>query len=242
MLRLQSVEAAYGSVRALFGLSLDIREREVVCLIGANGAGKTTTLRVVTGALRPTQGDIQFLGRPIASLRMSEIVRLGISCVPEGRKVFSTMTVQENLEIGGYIRRHDKRWLADTMEQIFTYFPILQDRRAQLAGTLSGGEQQMLALGRAMMSRPKLMLLDEPSMGLAPLMVERTFEAIRNIAKAGTTILLVEQNARMALTVADRGYVVQMGRIVISDTAGGLLQNDQVRQTYLGIGARKEEP
>ena len=240
MLRLQSVEAAYGSVRALFGLSLDIREREVVCLIGANGAGKTTTLRVVTGALRPTQGDIQFLGRPIASLRMSEIVRLGISCVPEGRKVFSTMTVQENLEIGGYIRRHDKRWLADTMEQIFTYFPILQDRRAQLAGTLSGGEQQMLALGRAMMSRPKLMLLDEPSMGLAPLMVERTFEAIRNIAKAGTTILLVEQNARMALTVADRGYVVQMGRIVISDTAGGLLQNDQVRQTYLGIGARKE--
>jgi branched-chain amino acid transport system ATP-binding protein len=235
------VEAAYGSVRALFGLSLDIREREVVCLIGANGAGKTTTLRVVTGALRPTQGDIQFLGRPIASLRMSEIVRLGISCVPEGRKVFSTMTVQENLEIGGYIRRHDKRWLADTMEQIFTYFPILQDRRAQLAGTLSGGEQQMLALGRAMMSRPKLMLLDEPSMGLAPLMVERTFEAIQNIAKAGTTILLVEQNARMALTVADRGYVVQMGRIVISDTAGGLLQNDQVRQTYLGIGARKEE-
>ena len=241
MLRLQSVEAAYGSVRALFGLSLEIREREVVCMIGANGAGKTTTLRVVTGALRPTQGDIQFLGRPIASLRMSEIVRLGISCVPEGRKVFSTMTVQENLEIGGYIRRHDKRWLADTMEQIFTYFPILQDRRAQLAGTLSGGEQQMLALGRAMMSRPKLMLLDEPSMGLAPLMVERTFEAIRNIAKAGTTILLVEQNARMALTVADRGYVVQMGRIVISDTAGGLLQNDQVRQTYLGIGARKEE-
>jgi len=242
MLRLQSVEAAYGSVRALFGLSLDIREREVVCLIGANGAGKTTTLRVVTGALRPTQGDIQFLGRPIASLRMSEIVRLGISCVPEGRKVFSTMTVQENLEIGGYIRRHDKRWLADTMEQIFTYFPILQDRRAQLAGTLSGGEQQMLALGRAMMSRPKLMLLDEPSMGLAPLMVERTFEAIQNIAKAGTTILLVEQNARMALTVADRGYVVQMGRIVMSDSAGGLLRNDQVRQTYLGIGARKEDP
>ena len=240
MLRLQSVEAAYGSVRALFGLSLEIREREVVCMIGANGAGKTTTLRVVTGALRPTQGDIQFLGRPIASLRMSEIVRLGISCVPEGRKVFSTMTVQENLEIGGYIRRHDKRWLADTMEQIFTYFPILRDRRTQLAGTLSGGEQQMLALGRAMMSRPKLMLLDEPSMGLAPLMVERTFEAIQNIAKAGTTILLVEQNARMALTVADRGYVVQMGRIVMSDSAGGLLQNDQVRQTYLGIGARKD--
>jgi branched-chain amino acid transport system ATP-binding protein len=172
---------------------------------------------------------------------MSEIVRLGISCVPEGRKVFSTMTVQENLEIGGYIRRHDKRWLADTMDQLFTYFPILRDRRSQLAGTLSGGEQQMLALGRAMMSRPKLMLLDEPSMGLAPLMVERTFEAIQNIAKAGTTILLVEQNARMALTVANRGYVVQMGRIVISDTAGGLLQNDQVRQTYLGIGARKEE-
>jgi len=170
---------------------------------------------------------------------MSDIVRLGISCVPEGRKVFSRMSVQENLEVGGYIRRRDMRWLAETTEQIFTTFPILRDRRTQQAGTLSGGEQQMLALGRAMMSRPTLMLLDEPSMGLAPVMVERTFEAIQNIARAGTTILLVEQNARMALRIADRGYVVQTGKIVLSDTATGLMQNDQVRQTYLGLGTRK---
>jgi branched-chain amino acid transport system ATP-binding protein len=209
-------------------------------MIGANGAGKTTTLRVVTGALRLTQGEVQFEGQAIANCRMSDIVRLGISCVPEGRKIFSAMTVRENLEIGGFIRRRDKRWLAETMEQIFVYFPILRDRHAQLAGTLSGGEQQMLALGRAMMSRPKLMLLDEPSMGLAPVMVDRTFQAIQNIAKAGTTILLVEQNARMALTIANRGYVVQMGKIVLSDTAGGLLRNDQVRQTYLGIGPRRD--
>jgi branched-chain amino acid transport system ATP-binding protein len=181
---------------------------------------------------------VQFQGRSIASLRMADIVRLGISCVPEGRKVFSRMSVQENLEVGGYIRRRDTRWLAETTEQIFTTFPILRDRRTQQAGTLSGGEQQMLALGRAMMSRPKLMLLDEPSMGLAPGMVERTFEAIQNIARAGTTILLVEQNARMALRIADRGYVVQMGKIVLSDTATGLMANDQVRQTYLGLGTR----
>jgi branched-chain amino acid transport system ATP-binding protein len=239
MLILEKVEAAYGSIRALFGLSLEVKEREVVCLIGANGAGKTTTLRVITGALRPTQGNVRFLGQPITQVRMSDIVRLGVSCVPEGRKVFTTMTVQENLEVGGYIRRRDKAWLGDTMEQIFAYFPILRDRRNQLAGTLSGGEQQMMALGRAMMSRPKLMLLDEPSMGLAPVMVERTFEAIQNIANAGTTILLVEQNARMALSIAHRGYVLQTGRIVISDSAEKLLQNDKVRQTYLGLGTRK---
>jgi branched-chain amino acid transport system ATP-binding protein len=239
MLKLENVEAAYGSVRALFGLSLEVKEREVVCLIGANGAGKTTTLRVITGALRPNQGNVQFLGKPITQVRMSDIVRLGVSCVPEGRKVFTTMTVQENLEVGGYIRRRDKAWLGETIEQIFTYFPILRDRRTQLAGTLSGGEQQMMALGRAMMSRPKLMLLDEPSMGLAPVMVERTFEAIQNIARAGTTILLVEQNARMALSIAHRGYVLQTGRIVISDSAERLLQNDRVRQTYLGLGGRK---
>ncbi len=239
MLSLRDVEAAYGSVRALFGLSLEVREGEIVCMIGANGAGKTTTLRVVTGALPVTQGEVEFLGQAITRLRMSDIVRLGISCVPEGRKVFSAMTVHENLEIGGFIRRRDKRWLAETVDQIFGYFPILRDRRTQLAGTLSGGEQQMLALGRAMMSRPKLLLLDEPSMGLAPVMVERTFDAIKSIAKSGTTILLVEQNARMALTIADRGYVVRMGQTVLCDTASGLLRNDLVRQTYLGIGARR---
>jgi branched-chain amino acid transport system ATP-binding protein len=170
---------------------------------------------------------------------MSEIVRLGISCVPEGRRVFATMSVEENLEIGGFIRRRDKAWLAETRERIFSIFPVLSERRKQAAGTLSGGEQQMLALGRAMMSRPRLLLLDEPSMGLAPVMVERTFEAIENIRKGGTTILLVEQNARMALNIATRGYVLQTGKIVLVGTARELMNNDRVRQTYLGLGVRK---
>jgi len=239
MLKVTGVEASYESVRALFGLSLEVKMGEIVCLIGVNGAGKTTTLRVITGALRPTLGDVHFNEKSIVRRRMSEIVRLGISCVPEGRRVFGTMTVEENLEIGGYIRRRDKRWLSETMEQIYSLFPVLQDRKKQLGGTLSGGEQQMLALGRAMMSRPKLLLLDEPSMGLAPVMVERTFDAIQGIALKGTTLLLVEQNARMALTVANRGYVLQTGRIVLHGTAEALLNNDQVRQTYLGLGGRK---
>jgi branched-chain amino acid transport system ATP-binding protein len=238
MLEVRNLEAGYGGVQALFGLSLDVKAGEIVCLIGVNGAGKTTTLRVITGALPVSAGAVEFEGKPITRRRMSEIVRLGVSCVPEGRRVFATMSVEENLEIGGFIRRRDKAWLAETLERIFAYFPILRDRRAQLAGTLSGGEQQMLALGRAMMSRPKLMLLDEPSMGLAPVMVERTFEAIQEIQKAGTTILLVEQNARMALGIANRGYVLQTGRIVLQGTANELLNNDRVRQTYLGLGTR----
>ena len=239
MLKLINVEAAYESIRALFGLSLEVRSGEIVCLIGVNGAGKTTTLRVITGALRPTAGEVALDERAIGRLRMSEIVRLGISCVPEGRRVFSTMTVEENLEIGGYIRRRDKKWLSETVEQIYSFFPVLRDRKKQLAGTLSGGEQQMLALGRAMMSKPRLLLLDEPSMGLAPVMVERTFEAIQTIAATGTTLLLVEQNARMALAISNRGYVLQTGRIVLEGTAERLLNNDQVRQTYLGLGVRK---
>ena len=239
MLKLQNVEAGYDSVRALFGLSLDVQAGEIVCLIGVNGAGKTTTLRVITGALPASTGAVDFEGKPITRRRMSEIVRLGISCVPEGRRVFATMSVEENLEIGGFIRRRDKAWLAETIERIFGIFPVLSERRRQAAGTLSGGEQQMLALGRAMMSRPRLLLLDEPSMGLAPVMVERTFEAIQNIRKGGTTILLVEQNARMALGIANRGYVLQTGRIVLSGTAEELMNNDRVRQTYLGLGARK---
>jgi branched-chain amino acid transport system ATP-binding protein len=239
MLKLVGVEAAYGGVRALFGLSLDVQVGEIVCLIGVNGAGKTTTLRVITGALPPSAGGVEFDGKPITRRRMSEIVRLGISCVPEGRRVFSTMSVEENLEIGGFIRRRDKAWLAETCERIYSIFPVLAERKKQAAGTLSGGEQQMLALGRAMMSRPRLMLLDEPSMGLAPVMVERTFEAIQQIQKAGTTILLVEQNARMALGIATRGYVLQTGRIVLQGTANELLNNDRVRQTYLGLGTRK---
>jgi branched-chain amino acid transport system ATP-binding protein len=239
MLKLQNVEASYGSVQALFGLSLDVQAGEIVCLIGVNGAGKTTTLRVITGALPASAGAVEFEGKPITRRRMSEIVRLGISCVPEGRRVFATMSVEENLEIGGFIRRRDKAWLAETNERIFGIFPVLSERRKQAAGTLSGGEQQMLALGRAMMSRPRLLLLDEPSMGLAPVMVERTFEAIENIRKGGTTILLVEQNARMALNIATRGYVLQTGKIVLAGTARELMNNDRVRQTYLGIGVRK---
>jgi branched-chain amino acid transport system ATP-binding protein len=239
MLKLQNVEAAYGSVQALFGLSLEVQAGEIVCLIGVNGAGKTTTLRVITGALPASAGAVEFEGKPITRRRMSEIVRLGISCVPEGRRVFTTMSVEENLEIGGFIRRRDKAWLAETIERIFGIFPVLSERRRQAAGTLSGGEQQMLALGRAMMSRPRLLLLDEPSMGLAPVMVERTFEAIENIRKGGTTILLVEQNARMALNIATRGYVLQTGKIVLVGTARELMNNDRVRQTYLGLGVRK---
>jgi branched-chain amino acid transport system ATP-binding protein len=239
MLKLQNVEAGYGSVQALFGLSLDVQAGEIVCLIGVNGAGKTTTLRVITGALPASAGAVEFEGKPITRRRMSEIVRLGISCVPEGRRVFATMSVEENLEIGGFIRRRDKAWLAETRERIFGIFPVLSERRKQAAGTLSGGEQQMLALGRAMMSRPRLLLLDEPSMGLAPVMVERTFEAIEDIRKGGTTILLVEQNARMALNIATRGYVLQTGKIVLAGTARELMNNDRVRQTYLGLGARK---
>jgi len=239
MLELQKVEAAYGSVQALFGLTLDVQAGEIVCLIGVNGAGKTTTLRVITGALPAIAGTVEFEGKPITKRRMSEIVRLGISCVPEGRRVFATMSVEENLEIGGFIRRRDKAWLSETIERIFGIFPVLSERRKQAAGTLSGGEQQMLALGRAMMSRPRLLLLDEPSMGLAPVMVERTFEAIQNIQKGGTTILLVEQNARMALNIATRGYVLQTGKIVMAGSAQELMTNDRVRQTYLGLGARK---
>jgi branched-chain amino acid transport system ATP-binding protein len=239
MLRLENVTAAYGSVQALFGLTLEVEAGEIVCLIGVNGAGKTTTLRVITGALPASGGVLEFEGRSITRRRMSDIVRLGISCVPEGRRVFATMSVEENLEIGGFIRRGDKAWLAETRERIYGIFPVLSERRKQAAGTLSGGEQQMLALGRAMMSRPRLLLLDEPSMGLAPVMVERTFDAIQNIQKGGTTILLVEQNARMALNIATRGYVLQTGKIVLAGSAEELTGNDRVRQTYLGLGARK---
>ncbi|MCC8190272.1 MAG: ABC transporter ATP-binding protein [Planctomycetes bacterium] len=238
MLSLRDVHASYGAITALAGLSLTVNEGEIVCLIGVNGAGKTTTLRAITGALRIGGGSIVFEGKDLAPLSMADIVRAGISCVPEGRKIFANMTVEENLEIGGYIRRRDKAWLRQVTETIYETFPILKDRRQQRAGTLSGGEQQMLALGRAMMSRPKLLLLDEPSMGLAPVMVETTFEAIEAIRKQNTTILLVEQNARMALLISDRGYVLQSGKIVLSGNARELEKDDSVRQAYLGVSAR----
>ncbi|MCL1999868.1 MAG: ABC transporter ATP-binding protein [Planctomycetes bacterium] len=240
MLKLDNVQAAYGHIKALNGLSLEVAEGEIVCLIGVNGAGKTTTLRTITGGLTATGGSIDFMGRRLIGKRISQIVRMGISCVPEGRKVFATMTVEDNLEIGGFVRRNDKQWIREVMDRIYAIFPILKERRQQLAGTLSGGEQQMLALGRSLMSKPKLMLLDEPSMGLAPVMVERTFEAIETIRKEGTTILLVEQNARMALLIADRGYVLQSGKIVLGGTAAELQADDSVRQAYLGITVKKE--
>jgi branched-chain amino acid transport system ATP-binding protein len=240
MLKMDNVQAAYGPIKALNGLSLEVTAGEIVCLIGVNGAGKTTTLRTITGSLPTTGGTIAFMGESLSGKRMSQIVRMGISCVPEGRKIFSDMTVEENLEVGGYIRRKDKVWLAKTAETIFDIFPILKERRHQRAGTLSGGEQQMLALARGLMARPKLMLLDEPSMGLAPVMVEKTFDAIVGIRDRGTTILLVEQNARMALLIADHGYVLQSGKIVLNGTAAELSADDTVRQAYLGISAKKE--
>ncbi len=240
MLKMDNVQAAYGPIKALNGLSLEVREGEIVCLIGVNGAGKTTTLRTITGALPLTGGSITFESECLTGLRMSQIVRKGISCVPEGRKVFADMTVEENLEVGGYIRRKDRAWLEETTGRLYDIFPILKERRLQRAGTLSGGEQQMLALARALMSRPKMMLLDEPSMGLAPVMVEKTFDAIVGIRNSGTTILLVEQNARMALLIADRGYVLQSGKIVLGGTAAELQADDTVRQAYLGITVKKE--
>ncbi len=238
MLTIENVHAHYGAIEALAGLTLEVDQGEIVCLIGVNGAGKTTTLRTVTGLLRLTRGKIAFEGQNLASMTMADIVRAGISCVPEGRRIFPNMSVEDNLDIGGYIRRRDKAWLREVKEVIFATFPILKNRRTQRAGTLSGGEQQMLALGRAMMSRPKLMLLDEPSMGLAPVMVETTFEAIEKIRAQGTTILLVEQNARMALLISDRGYVLQSGRIVLSGSAKELENDDSVRQAYLGVAAK----
>ncbi|MCL2001578.1 MAG: ABC transporter ATP-binding protein [Planctomycetes bacterium] len=237
MLKIDNISASYGAIKALNGLSLEVARGEIVCLIGVNGAGKTTTLRTVTGMLPLTGGVVEFDGTSLAGRSMADIVRLGISCVPEGRRIFPNMTVEENLEIGGYIRRKEKTWLKEVTETIYATFPILKARRQQRAGTLSGGEQQMLALGRGMMSKPKLMLLDEPSMGLAPVMVEITFEAIEGIRRQGTTILLVEQNARMALLVSDRGYVLQSGRIVLSGKAKELEQSDLVRQAYLGMTA-----
>ncbi|MGE3540557.1 MAG: ABC transporter ATP-binding protein [Candidatus Tectimicrobiota bacterium] len=233
MLALQTVHSAYGNIRALRGISLRVEQGEVVTLIGSNGAGKTTTLRTILGLLSPHEGQITLAGQRIDGLSPHRIVRLGIAQSPEGRRVFPRMSVLENLEMGAYARPDRKQLPAD-LEHIFTLFPRLKERLRQRAGTLSGGEQQMLAMGRALMARPKVLLLDEPSMGLAPLFVQTIFEIIRTINAEGTTILLVEQNARMALQVAHRGYVLQNGTIVLHDTAAALLQSDVVRKSYLG--------
>ena len=233
LLKVDGLHVSYGAIRALQGISFSIEKGEIVTLIGANGAGKSTTLRTISGLLRPIHGNILFKGTSITRVPAERIVRLGISQVPEGRQIFSRLTVRENLEMGAFTRR-DKGEIADSMERVFTSFPRLKERLKQHGGTLSGGEQQMLAMGRGLMSRPELLLLDEPSMGLAPILVEEIFAIISRINAEGTSILLVEQNAAMALSVATRGYVLETGHVALSGTSAELLANPQVQAAYLG--------
>jgi branched-chain amino acid transport system ATP-binding protein len=233
ILKLENIHTYYGTIHALKGISLDVREGEIVTLIGANGAGKSTTLRSINGLNHPREGTIEFQGKDITNDEPHEIVKMGISQSPEGRRVFSRMSVFENLEMGAY-QRTDKPGIREDLDRVYDLFPRLKERRTQKAGTLSGGEQQMLAIGRALMARPKLLLLDEPSMGLAPIFVDKIFEIIMEINGQGTPILLVEQNALMALDAASRGYVLETGQVALADDAKALRQNEQVRKTYLG--------
>jgi branched-chain amino acid transport system ATP-binding protein len=233
ILKLEDVHTYYGSIHALKGVSLEVDEGEIVTLIGANGAGKSTTLRSINGLNHPRKGTITFQGENITSEAPHNIVKNGIAQAPEGRKLFPRMSVMENLEMGAF-QRSDKQGIKEDMDHVFTLFPRLAERKTQKAGTMSGGEQQMCAIGRAMMARPKLLLLDEPSMGLAPVLVDRIFETLVEINKEGTPILLVEQNALMALEVASRGYVLETGRVALADNAKSLRENEQVRKTYLG--------
>ena len=232
LLEVRNINVYYGNIHALKDISFEVREGEIVTLIGANGAGKSTTLKSISGLMRTKTGEIVFDGRDIRTTAPNKVVSLGLAHVPEGRRVFAQMTVEENLEMGAFTR--PKAGIAASLADVYRRFPRLDERRRQVAGTLSGGEQQMLAMGRALMSRPRLLMLDEPSMGLAPILVEQIFGIIRELHAAGTTVLLVEQNARMALSVADRGYVLESGRIVLSDQADALLHNDAVRSAYLG--------
>lgn len=234
MLEVNNIHTYYGNIHALKGISLEVEEGEIVTLIGANGAGKTTTLRTISGLLKPREGTVKLNGEDLASYPAHELVYKGISMVPEGRGVFAKLTVEENIEMGAYID-NDKGRVEKNKERVFGLFPRLRERRKQVAGTLSGGEQQMLATGRALMAQPKLLLLDEPSMGLAPILVDGIFDTIKEINKDGTTVLLVEQNASMALGIAHRGYVLQTGQIVLSDKADKLAKNEMVQKAYLGI-------
>jgi len=231
-LELDAIHVSYGNIKALRGISLRVDEGEIVTLIGGNGAGKTTTLKTISGVRRPSEGSISFDGKRIDRLASHEIVSLGISQAPEGRRIFPAMSVRENLEMGAYARAGGSS--QEDLDRVFELFPVMNQRLKQAGGTLSGGEQQMLAIGRALMARPKVLLLDEPSMGLAPMMVERIFSIIKTINGQGTTILLIEQNAQMALQTAHRGYVIESGEIVLQDEASKLLGNDQVRKAYLG--------
>jgi branched-chain amino acid transport system ATP-binding protein len=234
MLTVDNVHTYYGNIHALKGITLNIEKGEIVTLIGGNGAGKTTTLRTISGLLTPREGSVALNGESLFKYKAHEIVYKGISMVPEGRGIFARLSVTENLEMGAYSRSSQQELNAD-MDRVFTLFPRLKERRAQVAGTLSGGEQQMLATGRALMARPSLLLMDEPSMGLAPVLVELIFDTIQKINQEGTTILLVEQNALMALSIAHRGYVLQTGEIVIADTAENLKKNPTVQKAYLGM-------
>jgi len=234
MLKLQDVEVFYGSVRALHGISLNVEEGEIVTLIGSNGAGKTTTLHTISGLLVPRAGTVTFRGQPIQGMRADKVVAQGIAHSPEGRRIFTNLSVLENLEMGAYLET-DKKRTKDRLERVFALFPRLDERKHQSGGTLSGGEQQMLAIGRALMCGPRLLLLDEPSLGIAPILVQEIFREIKSInAQDNTTILLVEQNAHIALRLAHRGYVIETGRIVLEDKAGRLLDDPQVKEAYLG--------
>ena len=232
ILKVDNINVYYGAIHAIKGISFEVNEGEVVTLIGANGAGKSTTLQTVSGLLHSRTGSIEFAGENLAKIPPHIIVRKGLAQVPEGRRIFQQMSVEENLEMGAYTR--DKSELEGDLENVYKQFPRLLERRRQIAGTLSGGEQQMLAIGRALMSHPKLLMLDEPSMGLAPILVEQIFDIIRQLNEAGTTILLVEQNAQMALSVAHRAYVMETGKITLSGTGKELAESDQVRKAYLG--------
>jgi branched-chain amino acid transport system ATP-binding protein len=233
LLELDNVKTYYGNIRALKGISIEVNEGEIVCLIGGNGAGKSTTLMTIGGILTPQEGNIIYQGQSIISVRPDNIVQMGICQVPEGRMIFPMLTVMENLDLGAYLRK-DKAGIKEDINQVFGLFPVLRERCDQAGGTLSGGEQQMLAIGRALMARPKLLLLDEPSLGLAPILVDVIFKIIRQINNQGTTILLVEQNAQLALQYSHRGYVIETGEIVLTDTSAELLKNEQVKKAYLG--------
>ena len=232
MLKVENINVYYGAIHAVKDISFEVNEGEVVTLIGANGAGKSTTLQTISGLLHSRTGSIEFCGENIAGMPAYKLVGKGLAQVPEGRRIFLQMSVEENLDMGGFTRPNGE--LDDSIAQVYEQFPRLKERRKQIAGTLSGGEQQMLAMGRALMSKPKLLMLDEPSMGLAPILVEQIFEIIQSLHKAGTTILLVEQNAQMALSVADRGYVLETGKIVTTGTGAALLEDESVKKAYLG--------
>ena len=233
MLEIKDIEVYYGMIQAIKGISFEVNEGEVIALIGANGAGKTTTLHTITGLLSPKKGSVIFEGKDITKVPAHKIVSLGIAHVPEGRRVFAELTVYENLKMGAYTRK-DKDEIEKTLEMVYKRFPRLEERKNQLAGTLSGGEQQMLAMGRALMSHPKIIVMDEPSMGLSPILVNEIFDIIQEVSKGGTTVLLVEQNAKKALSIADRAYVLETGRIVLEGDAKVLMNDDSIKKAYLG--------